>query len=188
MKTIAFITSNKGKVAEASARLAPLGYMVVQKNLGYPEIQADSLQEVAWFGIDYVRTRLRTTFFLEDSGLFIASLAGFPGVYSKYVYQTIGLQGVLRLLETKPDRSAVFRSVIAYAQPGQDPEVFVGECVGTIAKDARGTGGFGYDPIFIPQGWTKTFAEVSPQEKNTVSHRGKALDLLVHKLTEVLSP
>lgn len=183
MKHITFITSNKGKVAEASARLALLGYAVEQQDLGYPEIQADSLEEIARFGVNCVRKRLHSAFFLEDSGLFITSLAEFPGVYSKYVYLTIGLPGILRLLEGKDDRSAVFRSVIAYVQPDHDPEIFVGDCPGSIATAQRGTGGFGYDPIFIPHGWSQTFAEVSPQVKNTVSHRGKAMDLLVQRLS-----
>jgi XTP/dITP diphosphohydrolase len=184
MKTLTFITSNKGKLAEASARLRPLGFTVVQNNLGYPEIQADTLQEVARYGVDCVRQQLQTAFFLEDSGLFISALKGFPGVYSKFVYQTIGLPGVLGLLEQATDRSAVFRSVIAYAQPGRDTELYIGECNGIITREPRGTGGFGYDPIFIPLEWTRTFAEVSTQEKNTVSHRGKAMSLFIEDLKQ----
>jgi XTP/dITP diphosphohydrolase len=183
MKHIVFVTSNKGKVAEATALLASLGYTVEQKDLGYPEIQVDSLQEVALNGAENIRQRLHSAFFLEDSGIFITSLAGFPGVYSKYAYLTIGLPGILKLLEGKTDRSAIFRSVIAYTQPGHDPELLVGECPGTIALEQRGTGGFGYDPIFIPNGWSQTFAEVTPQVKNTVSHRGRAMDLLVQRLS-----
>jgi XTP/dITP diphosphohydrolase len=183
MTPLTFITSNKGKLTEAKTRLEPLGYQVIQNDLGYPEIQADTLQEVASYGVDCVRQRLKTAFFLEDSGIFISALKEFPGVYSKYVYQTIGLTGILTLLDKVTDRSAVFRSVIAYAQPGQAPALFVGECPGTLTHEPRGTGGFGYDPLFIPQGWTKTFAEVSPQEKNTVSHRGKAMDLFLHYLS-----
>ena len=182
MKRLVFITSNKGKVTEAAVRLAPLGYTVEQNDLGYPEVQADSLQEVALFGVEHVRTRMRSAFFLEDSGLFISSLAGFPGVYSKYVFLTIGLRGVLQLMEEKPDRSAVFRSVIAYSAPGQDPELFVGECPGTLAFNPRGTGGFGYDPVFIPTGEQRTFAEMTTEEKTKISHRGRALALFVREL------
>lgn len=182
MKTISFITSNKGKMIEAIARLEPLGYTVVQQDLGYPEIQADSLQEVALYGVECVRQRLKTAFFLEDSGIFISALKAFPGVYSKYVFQTIGLPGVLALLEHELDRSAVFRSVIAYAEPGCKPALFVGECAGTIASEPRGTGGFGYDPVFIPEGWTKTFAQATTAEKNSVSHRGRAMTLFLQYL------
>jgi len=182
MKQIAFITSNKGKVAEACVKFEPLGYSVVQKDLGYPEIQADSLQEVALYGVDLLHKRVRSAFFLEDSGVFITALSGFPGVYSKYVYLTVGLGGVLHLMQGKQDRSAVFRSVIAYSEPGCDPELFVGECLGTLSLEARGSGGFGYDPIFIPEGMNLTFAEMAMQEKTVVSHRGKALELFAHRL------
>ena len=178
MKNLVFVTSNVGKVAEAKVRFSRLGYAVVQQDLGYPEIQADSLQEVAVYGVECVRQRLSSMFFLEDSGIFIAGLKGFPGVYSKYVFQTIGLPGVLRLMEGCVDRSAVFRSVIGYLEPGGVPRVFVGECPGVLSLEVRGSHGFGYDPIFVPDGWGKTFGEVSTVEKNVVSHRGKSLDLL----------
>ncbi len=182
MKQLVFITSNKGKFAEAAVRLAPIGYTVVQQDLGYPEVQADSLQEVAQFGVESVQKRVQSAFFLEDSGLFVSSLAGFPGVYSKYVFLTIGLRGVLQLMKVKTDRTAVFRSVVAYSQPGEETEFFVGECPGTLTYEPQGMGGFGYDPIFIPKGGDRTFADMTTQEKTRLSHRGKSLDMLARRL------
>jgi XTP/dITP diphosphohydrolase len=182
MKTLYFITSNKGKVVEATQKLAPLGFRVVQKDLGYPEVQADSLEEVAQYGVEQVRERFERPFMLEDAGVFIQALEGFPGVYSKFVFFTIGLPGILRLLEGVQNRSAAFRSVYAYHEPGKKTLICTGECPGTIIHECRGTNGFGYDPLFVPKDATKTFAEMSVEEKNQYSHRAKALELLVMEL------
>jgi XTP/dITP diphosphohydrolase len=182
MKTLYFITSNPGKVREATEKLRPLGFTVVQKDLGYPEVQADSLEEVAFHGLENVRMRFDKPFILEDAGLFIETLQGFPGVYSKYVFFTIGLPGILRLLEKEDNRAAVFRSVYGYSKPGRKPLVVAGECHGTIATEQRGNNGFGYDPIFVPTGGTKTFGEMTFREKNRWSHRASALEKLVDEL------
>ena len=185
MKTLYFITSNKGKVVEATQKLAPLGFRVVQKDRGYPEVQADSLEEVAQYGVEQVCERFDKPFMLEDAGVFIQALEGFPGVYSKYVFFTIGLPGILRLLEGVQNRSAVFRSVYAYYEPGKKPLICTGECLGTIIHECRGTNGFGYDPLFVPKDATKTFAEMSVEEKNQYSHRAKALEMLVMELNKL---
>lgn len=182
MKTLYFITSNKGKVQKATQKLRPLGFSVVQKDLGYPEIQADTLEEVALQGIAYVQARFKKPFMLEDAGLFIDALQGFPGVYSKYVFFTIGLSGILRLLENIEKRRAVFRSVIAYSTPGSPPIIAIGECKGTIHTVQQGKNGFGYDPLFLPDGSQRTFGEMTTQEKNMYSHRSKALDAFVIRL------
>ena len=184
MRTVYFITGNKGKVVEATRKLTPLGFRVVQKNLGYPEVQADSLEEVAQYGVEQVRERFDKPFMLEDAGVFIQALEGFPGVYSKYVFFTIGLPGILRLLDGVQNRSAVFRSVYAYHEHGKKPLICTGECTGTIIHECRGTNGFGYDPLFVPKDATKTFAEMSVDEKNQYSHRAKALDMLIMELTK----
>jgi len=182
LKKLYFITGNKGKVKEATEKLRPLGFSVVQKDLGYPEVQADCLEEVAQQGIVYVQAKFHKAFMLEDAGLFIDALQGFPGVYSKYVFFTIGLPGIFRLLQGAENRRAVFRSVYAYSEPGQKPVVVVGECNGTISTEPRGEHGFGYDPLFIPKGAKKTFGEMTIEEKNQYSHRAKALEKLITEL------
>jgi len=179
MKNIFFITGNIGKVKEATEKLRPLGFSVIQKDLGYPEVQADSLEEVAAWGASHVQERFDEPFILEDAGLFIESLQGFPGVYSKYVFFTIGLEGILRLLEGIENRNAVFRSVYAYKAPGKKPVLLIGECKGVIAKKKLGAHGFGYDPIFLPHGAQKTFGEMTVEEKNQFSHRARALEKLL---------
>jgi XTP/dITP diphosphohydrolase len=185
MKEIFFITGNKGKVQEATEKLKPFGFSVVQKDLGYPEIQADSLEEVAAWGATHVQERFNHCFMLEDAGLFIEALQGFPGVYSKYVFYTIGLDGILHLMESVKNRIAVFRSVYAYNEPGKKPVLVVGECKGSITTGKQGMHGFGYDPIFIPDGAEKTFGEMSVDEKNQFSHRARALEKLATALTNI---
>ncbi|MDK2870545.1 MAG: XTP/dITP diphosphohydrolase [Pyrococcus sp.] len=168
-----FITSNDGKVREAKKFLEPLGINVIKKPLEYPEIQADTLEDVVVFGLNWLKDKVDKPFIIEDSGLFIEALNGFPGVYSAYVYKTIGLDGILKLMEGIENRKAYFKSVIGF----YDGEIhlFVGEVRGRISNEKRGSHGFGYDPIFVPDGFDKTFAEMSTEEKNSVSHRGKAL-------------
>jgi XTP/dITP diphosphohydrolase len=182
MRTLYFITSNNGKFLEAKEKLRPLGFSVIQKDLGYPEIQAEHLEDVVLQGITHVRMRFNESFILEDAGLFIEVLRGFPGVYSKYVFFTIGLPGILRLLSGVKDRKPVFRSVYAYSEPLHKPIIFVGECNGTISTKQRGKNGFGYDPIFLPKGLRRTFGEMTTNEKNRYSHRSKALDKLILNL------
>ena len=182
MKTLYFVTSNKAKAREASEKLRPLGYSVVQKDLGYPELQTDTLENVVAQGIHSVNERFHKAFILEDAGLFIDALEGFPGVYSKYVFFTIGLSGILRLLDKVEKRTAVFRSAYGYSEPGKKPVILTGECHGTISYEQRGNQGFGYDPLFIPNQAKKTFGEMTIQEKNQFSHRAKALEKLITHL------
>ena len=178
MREIYFVTGNKGKLLEAQKKFSDLDIKIIQKDIGYPEIQADTLEEVAEFGVKHVAEKLDTTFILEDAGLFIDALKGFPGVYSAYIYKTIGFNGILKLMKDVNDRGAIFRSVYAYKEPDSATRFFIGECRGVIAIKDRGSNGFGFDPIFIPDGSTRTFAEMSTEEKNSFSHRGKALEKL----------
>jgi len=93
MKTLYFVTGNKGKVLEAKTKFLELDIKISQKDLGYPEIQADKLEDVALFGAEYIQKKMNKPFILEDAGLFIDSLDGFPGVYSAYVFYRIGCAG-----------------------------------------------------------------------------------------------
>lgn len=182
MKKIYFITGNKGKLIEAKNKFSIYNIEIIQKNLGYPEIQADSLEDVAGFGVKYLQEKINDSFIIEDAGLFINNLKGFPGVYSAYVFRTCGCQGVLKLLEDVNDekRTACFRSVFAYKKPNSKPRYFLGECNGRITKKQLGNHGFGYDPIFIPDNSDKTFAQMQTEEKNLFSHRGKSLQKLLN--------
>lgn len=114
---------------------------------------------------------------VDDTGLYIEALGGFPGPYAEYVYRTIGLEGVLRLLSGIDNRRATFRCAAAICVGGE-VRVFVGEVNGEISHTPRGAGGFGYDPIFIPEGYFKTYAELGDEVKNKISHRAKAFRAL----------
>ncbi len=169
---IYFVTSNKGKYAEAQAIFGDL----VQMDIGYTEIQADTLEEVAIYGMKEVVPRLEGAVMLEDAGLFVQALRGFPGVYSAYVQKTIGNAGILRLMEGEKDRSAYFKSVVAYAEPGMQTMIFSGEVHGQIGFEARGNQGFGYDPIFYVD--AMSLAEIDLEKKNQISHRAKSMRAL----------
>jgi XTP/dITP diphosphohydrolase len=169
---IYFVTSNKGKFAEAQAIFGDL----VQKDIGYTEIQVDTLEEVVAFGMKEVMARLKGPVMIEDAGLFVDGLKGFPGVYSAYVQKTIGNDGILKLMEGMENRQAAFRSIVGYAEPDIEPVVFKGELKGEIGFEPRGTGGFGYDPIFYIDG--KSLAEMNLEEKNEISHRGGSMKAL----------
>ncbi|MDQ1262675.1 MAG: XTP/dITP diphosphohydrolase [Euryarchaeota archaeon] len=166
---IYFVTSNKGKYAEAQAIFGDL----VQRDIGYAEIQADTLEEVALYGMKEVVARLEGPVMLEDAGLFVEALQGFPGVYSAYVQKTIGNAGILRLMEGQENRSAYFKSVVAYAEPGRRTAMFSGEVHGHIGFEARGKKGFGYDPIFYVG--NTSLAEMDLEKKNQISHRAKSM-------------
>ncbi|MEF8847805.1 MAG: XTP/dITP diphosphatase [Candidatus Thermoplasmatota archaeon] len=182
---IYFVTGNEGKFEEAKKKFEPIDIELIQKDIGYPEVQAGKLQDVASFGINYLKKRLEKPFMLEDAGLFIKNLKGFPGVYSAYVYYTIGLNGILNLMKnkSKQDRKATFMSVVAFYNPmNKEKTFFEGKCRGFISTEKKGKKGFGYDPIFIPTDQEDTFALMETQEKNRYSHRGKALGKLYHFL------
>lgn len=181
MKKIFFITSNQGKLIEAKNKFSEINIEIIQKNIGYPEIQANSLEEVAFFGVEDILKNFKNPFILEDAGLFIDALNGFPGVFSAYVFHTIGCDGILKLMKDKKvkDRTAVFKSVFAYGKSDCKSYLFMGECKGRISTVKRGDNGFGYDPIFIPNNSKKTFAEMNISEKNNYSHRGKSLEKVI---------
>lgn len=169
---IYFVTSNKGKYIEAQAIFEQL----VQKDIGYTEIQADTLEEVALYGMKDVAARLKGPVMLEDAGLFVEVLKGFPGVYSAYVQKTIGNTGILRLMDGQENRNAYFKSVVAYAEPGMDTVMFSGVVQGQIGFEAKGEKGFGYDPIFYVD--DVSLGEMDLAEKNQISHRARSMRAL----------
>ncbi len=173
MRKIIFVTSNSHKVKEAGGILSPLGITVEQNNCGYPELQEDELEKIASFGAEWAANKLGCEVMVDDSGLFIRVLGGFPGPYSAYVFDTLGNDRILKLMEEDSERRAVFRCVIGYCMPGDKAHLFAGEIEGKISTESRGNAGFGYDPIFAVGG--RTFGEMADDEKNRLSHRYRAL-------------
>jgi len=206
-----FLTGNEGKLREARHHFSALGYEV--KPLVVPEgsvvePQAGTLEAVAFAKIEQAKLHLphaNAIVLVEDAGLFVDALNGFPGVYSAYAMDTIGPNGILRLMQhlttedivqVKKLRSAAFQAV-AVLWDGEQCWVGRGECKGSIAMDVRGEEGFGFDPVFIPYDLDEfgdamtpdrlgtvsthgqTFGEVDAATKHAFSHRRRALDALV---------
>lgn len=138
------------------------------------EIQSDSLLEIVRYAARVAAKKAHSPVLVEDSGLFVRALNGFPGPYSSYVHKTIGCEGILKLLSGIDDRYAFFDCAIAFCTPSEDLYTFQGRSIGQISINVRGTGGFGFDPIFIPNGESLTFAEMLPEQKDRFSHRGIA--------------
>ena len=176
------ITSNPGKVEEFRRAFADFGMEMEHAHIPYDEIQTSELEEVVRAGMKELRAQGLRDFIIDDSGMFVDALKGFPGVYSAYVQKTISNPGILTLMEGVEDRGAVFKCCIGCDIDGET-FIVTGECRGTILEEARGDGGFGYDPIFSPDG-RRSFAEITTEEKNTMSHRGNAFRLLREALIE----
>lgn len=175
------VTHNQNKYMEYEEMFFEKGMELEWFNYEYPEIQSDSLKEIAEFSMKYVSKLINKPFFLEDTGLFISTLNGFPGPYSSYVQSKIGNKGILKLLEGADDRNAKFISIIGFFD-GKDFHFFEGVLNGQISLEEKGKNGFGYDPIFVPNGKNKTLAEMDISEKNAISHRKNALDKMIDYL------
>ena len=112
-----------------------------------------------------------------DSGFWIDELEGFPRAYVNFALETIGIEGILKLMEGKENRKAQFRTAICLIMEGEE-YLFEGIVKGKIIEEKRGNTGFGYDPVFVPEGHELTFAELGNDIKNTISHRARAVEKL----------
>jgi len=176
-KVAFFATSNIHKFQEAKKVLAEYNIAAAMIKISAFEIQDDNIQNIAETSVQDAVKKCRLPVIVEDAGLFIKALNGFPGPYSSYVNRTIGVRGILKLMHNVEDRNAYFLSVIAFSDPNKEEIIFFhGKVEGRIAYEARGESGFGFDPVFIPaKGDGRTFAEMSTEEKNRFSHRAGAL-------------
>ena len=177
---VLFITSNEGKFREARSIGERYGVEVEWRKEEYLEPQGNDLKEIARKSAEILAENIKEPFFIEDSGLFIPALKGFPGPYSSFVFKTIGNEGILKLMKDVEDRKAYFLAVVAFFD-GEKVITFEGRVDGRIAEEMRGDKGFGFDPIFEYDG--KTFAEMG-EEKNEVSHRRRALEKLFEYLSK----
>jgi XTP/dITP diphosphohydrolase len=178
------ITSNLGKVREYQDALRSFGIDIEHVKMPYDEIQASELMDVVRNGMEQIKMSGISDFIIDDSGLFIDALNGFPGVYSAYVQKTIGNAGVLKLMENINEKKANFQCCIGCNINGKDI-IVTGRCDGVILKKEIGTEGFGYDPVFSHDG-KRSLAELPLFEKNSVSHRGNAVRLLVRKIEKMV--
>ncbi|WP_409200309.1 XTP/dITP diphosphatase [Methanobrevibacter sp. DSM 116169] len=176
---ITFITGNKHKVIEAENIFKNFDINLDHIDLGYTEVQG-TLEDVAISGAKYASQKLNKSVIVEDAGLFIKSLEDFPGTYSSYVQETIGNDGILKLMKDVDDRYAEFRSVIGYCAPNSEPKIFLGKVKGQIALKEKGNLGFAFDPIFYVEKMDKTFGELTTEEKNQFSHRKNSLEQFIN--------
>lgn len=178
---IYFATSNEGKFKEARKYLIEKFGVNIEhlKGLIIPEIQHDSLKNIANFSLSFLLEKFNGSVFIEDSGLFINKLDGFPGPYSSYVFKKIGNEGILKLLNSfdQRERRAYFQAVVAFYDSLKNiRKIFTGKVDGIISNKIRGDKGWGFDPIFIPEeGDGRTFAAMGIENKNKYSHRIRAL-------------
>lgn len=176
MQQIYFATGNLHKFEEA--RFILKDYCPNTEFIHYPfnhtEIRSDSVEEVAKEAALSAYSALKKPVFVDDTGLFIDYLNGFPGTYSAWVLKKLNNQLILKLLQGVKNRKAFFKTAIAFANSTKEAGIFIGQCNGSITQNMRGNSGFGYDKIFIPVRYNRTFAE-SIILKNKLSHRYKAL-------------
>jgi len=169
---VIFASSNTHKYEEAEKILAEfdieLGFFQTQ----LVEIQDESLSKIALQKALNAYEKCKKPVIVEDDGLFIESLSGFPGPYSSYIFNTIGNNGILKLIGD--NRDAQFVAVIAFCDSSNEPTLFESSVAGKISKNIQ-DGGWGYDPIFIPDGHDKTFGEMEPKLKMSIDHRLEAL-------------
>ena len=171
-----FVTGNIHKFNEACHVLAEYKVATALLRVKASEIQDDNIENIAKASVMDAVERCRLPIFVEDAGLFIDALNGFPGPYSSYVYRTIGTKGILKLMKEVEKRDAYFHSVVAFCSPKESPKCFHGKVKGKISQEERGNSGFGFDPIFKPSSSpNRTFAEMTTEEKNKFSHRAQTL-------------
>lgn len=165
MKKIVYVTGNWAKIMSARQILEPLGFDVEQKKIDVPELQNDSIEEVAKYSAKWASDELKCSVLKNDSGLCVDILNGFPGPYTHYVDDTLGEDGLLKLLEGVENRKAHFIEVLAYCEYGREPITFTSITPGTISKEKSGKYGWSWDFIFIPDGETKTLGNYPDEER-----------------------
>jgi len=202
VKRLVLASSNPGKLREFEALLAPLGVEIVpQSNLGVTDAEEPhgSFVENALAKARHASRRTRLPALADDSGICVAALDGEPGVHSARfaepppgsmpggnTHDTRNNKKLIELLADKDNRRAHYYCVIVFMRHADDPEPIIaeGSWAGEIVAEPRGANGFGYDPHFFLRDLGKTAAELDPEQKNLVSHRGKALRRMLAKLKE----
>ena len=183
MNKLILATKNKGKVREISEYFKDSGFEITGLDDNFPDINetGTTFEENASLKAEQVYNQFKVLTLADDSGLEVDYLVGEPGVYSARFdgENATDLDNCKKLLEEMDDaededRTARFKCVMVLYD-GTDKHVFEGVCEGKIITEMRGNDGFGYDPLFVPNGFTQTYAELDLGIKNTISHRGKAL-------------
>jgi XTP/dITP diphosphohydrolase len=172
---LVLVTQNQHKLKELTPLFKKYDVEFDTTPLEKYEIRSESIEEIARIAAKTAFEILQKPVVVDDTGFFVDALNGFPGSYAGIVLKKIGYEGILRLMNDKEDRVSKFETVVGYYD-GQHLESFVGTITGAVARQPGGEGGFGYDPIFVPEGFTKTYAELSLDEKVSISHRTRAFE------------
>lgn len=172
--SITLITGNQGKVAEFEALM---GVELQNQKIPLAEIQSLDVTEVAWHKATEAYAAIGSPVLTDDTGFTINAWNGLPGALITWFLQSVGNQGILQMAKGLSDRSVTVTTALGYADE-HGVQVFTGTLHGTLATEERGKNGFGYDAIFIPDGYDKTFAEMTNEEKNEISMRKLAVDKL----------
>ena len=187
LEEIVFASHNEGKIKEIKKLLAPYGIKVksaLDMNLPDVEETGKTFEENSLLKSRTIAKLVNMPCLADDSGLCVDALNGAPGVYSaRYAPNRDfdkGMEKLLAEMEKSPNKSrnAHFSCVISLAWPDGQYKIFAGQVDGKIAFHKMGVGGFGYDPLFVPEGFTCSFAQMSQEEKNKISHRGRAVEKL----------
>jgi len=181
MQKITFITGNEGKLREARAILSELD--VVSKDIDLPEIQEIDAKKVIEAKLQEAYALHKGSYIVEDTSLYANALKGLPGPLIKWFLQTLGNDGLAELVYKYENHSAYASSMIGYITEQGDTHFFEGRVDGKIVTP-QGASDFGWDPIFVPEGKEKTFAQMSADEKNAISHRKLAFTKLADFLDE----
>lgn len=182
MTKIYFATGNKHKFAEVKKVFDEAGIEIEQLDVEKPEIRSDKVEDIAEYAAEKLANETGKTLFVDDTGIYFKAYPGFPGPYPKFVADTIGYDGIFRLLEGK-DRSVYFKTVAAFCEPGKEVVLFDGVMDGTIINEVRckDKDVMPYERIFAPEGYDKVWAEI-PEVKKNISHRVKAFKKLAEWL------
>lgn len=169
-QSLVFVSSNPNKAIEAERIL---GTSLLRVDLALPEIQAATVEEITRHKLELARTRGYQRLIVEDVSLGFEELGNFPGPYIHWLLRAAGGKGLGAIAYSLHRKAAIARCCVGYFDGG-DIHLLLGETRGEVLVEPRGESGFGWDAWFLPEGSAKTYAEMKPQEKDAVSHRGRA--------------
>ena len=190
---ILFASQNEHKIKEVSSLVPSHIKILGLSDFSFHEDIPETRETIAGNALqkaEFIRDRFKLACFADDTGLFIEALNGEPGVYSarwsmKDDRYTNNIAKALGELKGESNRKAYFKTVIAFIDDNNNEHLFEGRVDGELIESERGSAGFGYDPIFIPEGKHETFAEMSADEKNKISHRGRAMEKFISYLKTI---
>jgi len=174
MDTLFFVTSNEGKIKEAKEIL---GFPIEVAKLELDEIQSLQLEDIVTHKVKQAYEKIQKPVIVDDVGLYIEDWGGFPGPFIKFLIESGGNELLINMMKSALSRKVVAKAAIGFYN-GTNLKTFIGEINGTISEEPLGDNGWGWDNVFIPEHSDKTYAQMTSEEKNQMSHRRAALEKL----------